>query len=153
MDDIMVLDSLEQHARYTALHPRFSRAFEFLLRADLATLPPGRHSIDEDRLYVSIDVTEGRRRDGARLEAHRSYIDIQYTIAGEEEIGWLPLDACARPAGAFDTGKDIIFYEDRPATWLAVPQGRFAIFFPADAHAPLAGRGLLRKAIVKVAAD
>jgi beta-galactosidase beta subunit len=34
---------------------------------------------------------------------------------------------------------------------VSVPRGSFAIFFPEDAHAPLAGRGALTKAIVKIA--
>jgi YhcH/YjgK/YiaL family protein len=148
----MILDALEEAHRYVDLHPRFDRAFEFLARADLSALPPGRQAVDGDLLYVSIDVTEGRSREGARLEAHRRYIDIQYTIDGAEEIGWLPLAACRTPLGAFDPYKDVVFFDDRPTTWLSVPAGRFAIFFPEDAHAPLGGRGLLRKAIVKIAA-
>jgi biofilm protein TabA len=148
----MILGALSEAHRYVGLHPRFDRAFEFLARADLAALPPGRQAVDGDLLYVSIDVTEGRSREGARLEAHRRYIDIQYTIDGAEEIGWLPLAACRAPRGAFDPDKDVVFFDDRPAAWLAVAAGRFAIFFPEDAHAPLGGRGLLRKAIVKIAA-
>jgi len=146
----MVLDTLAHAHRYLALHPAFARAFEFLRQTDLKALAAGRHAIDGDNLYVSIDQKDGRGREGARLEAHRAYIDIQFTIDGEEEIGWMPLAECRQPAGAFDDKKDIIFFDDRPMTWLAVPPGRFAIFFPDDAHAPLAGRGLLSKAIVKV---
>lgn len=147
----MVLDELSESHRYVSLHPQFARAFAFLGRADIAALPPGRHAIDGDRLYVSIDVREGRERGGARLEAHRQYIDIQFTIDGQEEIGWMPLGRCSRPAGPFDESRDIIFFEDAPTTWVSVPPGRFAIFFPEDAHAPLGGSGLLKKAIVKIA--
>jgi biofilm protein TabA len=147
----MILDTLDQRGRYVTLHPAFARAFEFLVHPDLASLAPGRHVIDGDRLYVSIDHKEGRGREGARLESHRRYIDIQLTIEGEEEIGWLPLASCGAPVAAFDEVRDICFYGDRPSTWLAVPPGRFAIFFPDDAHAPLAGCGLLRKAIAKIA--
>jgi YhcH/YjgK/YiaL family protein len=145
----VVLDTLVQSGRYAGLHPSFARAFAFLRTADLASLPPGRHDIDGDRMYVSIDHVEGRGRDGARLEAHRRHIDIQLTIEGEEEIGWLPLGGCGR-AGAFDTDRDIGFFDDRPRTWLALPAGSFAIFFPEDAHAPLGGRGPVKKAIVKI---
>ena len=147
----MVVDELSQSARYVGLHPAFLRAFEFLARPDLSSLATGRHVIEGDLLYVSIDLKEGRERAGARLEAHRQYIDIQFTIDGGEEIGWMPVARCHRPDGAFDVARDIIFYEDQPTTWLPVPPGRFAIFFPADAHAPLAGRGMLKKAIVKIA--
>lgn len=146
----MVLDQLDLAGRYTHLHPSFERAFEFLRTTDLATLPPGRHEIEGDTLYLSVDHVDGRGRDGARLEAHREHIDIQLTIDGDEQIGWKPLAACEQPDGAFDAARDIGFYHDRPDTWLAVPPRTFAIFFPEDAHAPLAGVGAVRKAIVKI---
>ena len=146
----MILDSLADYHRYTAVHPAFAQAFHFLVYTDLKSMTPGRHPLDGERLYVSIDHKDARGRDAARLEAHRRYLDIQLTIEGAEEIGWAPLASCRQPAGAFDDAKDIGFFDDRPETWLSVPPNRFAIFFPTDAHAPLAGRGLLKKAIVKV---
>ena len=147
----MIVDSLAGCRRYIALHPGLARAFDVLATGNVAALAPGRHPIDGDRLYVSIDHRDGRGRDGARLEAHRRYLDVQLTIDGAEEIGWAPRASCRQPAGEFDEAKDIGFFDDRPDTWVFVPPGRFAIFFPEDAHAPLAGRGLLKKAIVKVA--
>jgi biofilm protein TabA len=148
----MVLDTLANAPRYTDMHAGFARAFEFLATTDLAALAPGRHEIDGDRLYVSIDHKDGRGEEGARLEAHRRYIDIQYTIEGDELIGWMPLARCQSPGGPFDEKKDVVLFADRPTTWVAVPAGSFAIFFPHDAHAPLAGHGRLKKAIVKIAA-
>ena len=147
----MILDALERADRYVSLHPEFRRAFEFLGRQDLSGLSPGRHPVDGDRLFVSIDRTVGKGRQRAQLEAHRRYIDIQLTLDGGEEIGWRPLGACRHQAGAFDEARDIVFYDDRPETWLVVPPGHFAIFFPADAHAPLAGTGAIHKAIAKIA--
>jgi biofilm protein TabA len=149
----MIVDSLAQRDRYRHLHPLFAAAFEFAVSRDLGSLTPGRHEIDGDRLYVSIDHKDGRGRERARLESHRRYLDIQLTIDGDEEIGWRPLRDCVAPAGAFDEQRDIRFYDDVPDSWVAVPGGRFAIFFPEDAHAPLGGRGLLKKAIFKIAVD
>ena len=158
----MVIDLLRNCARYARLHPGFDQAFEFLAHADWAELASGsvsaerhsvRHAIDGDRLYVSIDHIDGRGRAGARLEAHRHHIDIQFTIEGREEIGWKPLADCTQPAGAFDSERDVGFFADRPETWLSVPAGTFAIFFPDDAHAPLGGDGTVKKAIVKIAID
>ncbi len=146
----MILDKLSESDRYTALHPGFARAFEFLSKTNLASLAAGRHDIDGERLFVLIHHENGKGREGARLEAHRRYIDIQYTLEGMEEIGWSPLSACRPPAGGFDESMDIGFFDDRPSSWLSVAPGLFAIFFPEDAHAPLGGRGLLKKAILKV---
>ena len=147
----MVLDVLDHAQRYAALHPAFTRAFAFLASVDLDALPSGRNEIDGDRLFVILDRKDGRGHDGARLEAHRRYIDIQYTVSGGEEIGWAPLASCAAPDGGFDETKDIGFFRDAPSAWLRVPSGSFAIFFPEDAHAPLAGHGALVKAIMKIA--
>ena len=147
----MVLDTLAAASRYAPLHPAFARAFAYLASVDLGGLAPGRNDIDGDAMFVILDRTDGRRREGARLEAHRRYIDIQYTVSGQEEIGWSPLASCATADGTFDETTDIGFFRDAPSTWLRVPPGSFAIFFPEDAHAPLAGHGALVKAIVKIA--
>lgn len=149
----MILDTLAHAARYAGMHAGFARAFEFLETTDLSALASGRHDIDGDRMYVSIDHKDGRGEEGARLEAHRRYIDIQFTIDGDELIGWMPLARCTSPDDAFDDTKDVGFFADRPTTWVSVPPGSFTIFFPHDAHAPLAGHGRLHKAIVKIAVD
>jgi YhcH/YjgK/YiaL family protein len=149
----VILDTLANAARYAAVHPRFAAAFDFLARPSTASLPEGRHDIDGDRLFVLVERRDGRGREGATLETHRRYIDIQVTLEGLEEIGWAPLAALRPPRGGYDDGKDIAFFDDRPTTWVGVPPGHFVIFFPQDAHAPLAGRGQLRKAIVKVAVE
>ena len=146
----MVLDALPQLKRYIDLDPAFRSAADFILSRDLGQLAPDRYEIDGPRVGLSIDHNEGRGRAGARLESHRRHIDIQVTIAGHEEIGWKPVSSCHALIGAFDERRDIQFYEDVPSTWLAVPPGYFAIFFPEDAHAPLAGDGFLKKAIFKI---
>ena len=147
----MIIDAGAYCHRYKCLHPLFERGFRFLADSDLRSFAPGRHPVDGDRMYLSIDHTQGRGRDAARLEAHRRYIDIQYTIEGNEEIGWMPLATCGPLAGTFDETRDIGFFDRRPTTWLAVPEGTFVVFYPEDAHAPLAGRGAIKKAILKVA--
>jgi biofilm protein TabA len=157
----MVLDTLQNWRRYAAIHPAFARAFEYLVRREWSEAIAAstgeslsvRDRLDGDRLYVSIDRVHGRGRDRARLEAHRRYIDIQLTIEGDEEIGWKPLAGCAEPDGQFDAARDVGFFSDRPESWLSLPAGHFAIFFPADAHAPLTATGMLVKAIMKIAVE
>ena len=149
----MILDDLKHVARYAALHPGFAAAFEQLRRRDLATLAVGRHEIDGDRLVLIIGKDEGRGRSAAQLEAHRRYIDVQYAIDGDEEIGWRLLSDCHSIAEPYSEERDVVLFSDTAQSWLAVPPGKFTIFFPDDAHAPLAGSGLLHKAVVKVAVE
>lgn len=148
----MILDRLTCWHRYASSHAGFPEAFDALCDPNAASLPAGRHPIDGDRLYLIVGRDTGRGREGARLESHRRYIDIQLTLSGEEEIGWLPLGS-TQPAEPYDAGRDIAFYAQRPETWLALPPGTFAIFFPDDAHAPLAGRGEIIKVVAKVAVE
>lgn len=147
----MILDTLDNWRIYAAGNDGFDKAFEFLSRTDLADLPAGRHEIDGDRVFALAAVGQGKGRDGAILEVHRKYTDIQFCVSGAEQIGWKPTALCAEDEG-FDEQKDLGFYRDRPETWVAVPAGMFAVFFPSDAHAVLGGEGTISKIVVKVAA-
>lgn len=147
----MILDTLARADRYAALHPGFARAFAFLRGAGLDALAPGRHPIDGDALFAIVEHCEARARDTAKLECHRRYIDIQLVLEGIDEMGWRPLADCADPATAHDAARDIRFFNDTPAAWVATPPGAFCVFFPDDAHAPLTGTGRIRKIVVKVA--
>jgi YhcH/YjgK/YiaL family protein len=149
----MVLDRLANWRRYAMLHPGFEPAFRWLAKARPAELALGRQTIDGERLYVLIARGPGRGREGAKLESHRRYIDIQLTLDGQEEIGWSPLADCGPPEADYSSERDIAFYLARPQTWLAVPPCTFGIFYPDDAHAPLTGTGELFKAVVKVAVE
>jgi YhcH/YjgK/YiaL family protein len=148
----MIVDHLRAAERYFALHPGFRRGFEFLrgLSPDPAV---GRHTIDGDRLYAMIARDQGRGREKALLEAHRKYIDIQFVIDNADLIGWLPVTRCERISTPYAADKDVVLFYDRPPTWLDLPSGYFAVFFPEDAHAPLAASGLVSKAVVKVAVE
>ncbi|HEY1784449.1 MAG TPA: YhcH/YjgK/YiaL family protein [Pirellulales bacterium] len=147
----MILDRVEQTARYTVLHPLLAAGFEFLAKADLASLPAGRHEIDGERVFALVGHDTGRGQAGARLEVHRRYLDIQVSLDGRERIGWRPLAECRLVADAYDAERDIAFFADEPTAWLPLGRGWFAVFFPDDAHAPLATSGTLHKVVIKVA--
>ncbi|MCL2701298.1 MAG: YhcH/YjgK/YiaL family protein [Phycisphaerae bacterium] len=146
----MILDRWDRLAVYGALHERFSRAVRFAEGTDLLSLSEGRHEIDGDDVFVLVAASAGRGRQGSPLEAHRRYIDIQYVLAGEDVIGYSPLEACRSSRDPYDAARDIEFFNDPPHTWLPLPAGTFAIFLPTDAHAPLAGEGMVRKVVIKV---
>ena len=147
----MILDRNDNLAAYAACHPGLAAAAEFLKRTDLAELPDGHCAIDGDRMFALVQRTAGRGRDKSPLEAHRKYIDVQAILAGIDVIGWKPTGECMPDAKGFDAARDIGFFTDRPESWLHLPAGTTGVFFPADAHAPLAGKGALHKVVVKIA--
>lgn len=147
----MILAPLTDAARYSALHPLFAQAFGYLQHTHLAALEPGRHPIDGERLFAIVEDGPGRTRAEAKLECHRRYIDIQLVLAGVDEMGWRPLAECVDPATDYDAARDIRFFNDAPASWIATPVGSFCMFFPDDAHAPLVSQDAIRKIVVKIA--
>ncbi len=146
----MILDQLDNWRRYAAMHPKFEDAFAFLERKDLVVLSPGQYPIEGKRLYALVIKEDGRGREGTRLEIHKRYIDIQFTIAGADDIGWKSAGQCGTEDQGYDADKDIAFFRDKPEAWVTTVPGTFAIFFPEDAHAPLGGSGAIHKVVVKV---
>jgi len=149
----MIFSTLSQSNRYAALHPLFPRVFEFIRNTDLLALAPGRYPIVGEQLFVIVESVAGRSREDAQLECHRKYIDIQLVLEGVDEMGWKTLADCTQPVSDYSEEKDIQFFRDTPASWIATPPGAFCIFFPEDAHAPLVSTGNIRKAIFKIAVN
>lgn len=146
----MILDKLESAETYFGLHAGFRKAFDFLHRADLISLDASRYLIDGEAIYALVQSGHGKERNKARLEAHRNYIDIQFLIDGNEQTGWSPRDGCRETYRAYDSERDIEFFSDSPQTYLTLKPGTFAIFFPADPHAPMISEGNVHKCVVKV---
>ncbi|MFZ5503732.1 MAG: YhcH/YjgK/YiaL family protein [Pseudomonadota bacterium] len=149
----MIVAKLSEPSRYAALHPLFQRAFDYIRDTDLHALTPGRYDIAGEDLFAIVEHVRGRSRAEAKLECHRKYIDIQLVLSGIDEMGWKPLADCRNPVGDYSTERDIQFFHDTPASWVAVPPHHFCIFFPEDAHAPLVADGEVRKVIFKIAVN
>jgi len=147
----MIFSNLTQADRYAALHPLFPRAFEYIRNTDLMSLAPGIYPIVGDDLFAIVEHMPGRTRAEAKLECHRRNIDIQLVLEGTDEMGWKALADCHNPVSDYSAEKDIRFFHDAAATWIATPPGAFCIFFPEDAHAPLVGAEMIRKVIFKIA--
>jgi len=146
----MILDRLENAKRYAGVHAGVAEGLLWLASHDVTSLPAGKHPIDGDRLFLTVVRAPGKGEAGAKLETHRRYIDIQYTVVDADLIGWRHAPTC-KAAQGYDAPRDIEFYDDEPTTWIAVPAGHFAVFFPEDAHAPMGTQGQVHKVVVKVA--
>lgn len=146
----MILDRLDNIERYATAHPGFPAAFRWLGTVDVRSLPTGRTEIAGDRLYASVMREPGHGQAGARFETHRRYIDIQYLAAGSDLMGWTHATPSLASLG-YDAARDLEFYADPVGLWIPVPAGHFVVFFPEDAHAPMAGTGPMVKVVIKVA--
>jgi len=148
----MILDSLENAEKYYCLNSGFRKAFEFLKQCNPYECE-GQIDIDGDRVYAMVIKAEGQGHEGAEIELHKKYIDIQYGVSGINEFGWKPAQECVKVTKPFDEEDDYGFFDEEPDVWIKVRPEQFAVFFPEDGHTPKGGEGALHKILVKVSVD
>lgn len=147
----MIIDRLENAARYEALHPLFAKAFAYIRATDLVNAVSGKADIAEGLKAIFSDAP-GKTKESSleKFECHNQNIDIQLCIKGVETIGWKPRATCNHPKGAYSEEKDVLFFNDSPDMYFQLTDGQFAIFFPEDVHAPMIGEGEIKKLVMKV---
>jgi YhcH/YjgK/YiaL family protein len=152
----MVIDKLENAYLYSGLSAGIKRGLEILRDEELAAKENGRYEVDGDNLYYIIQRYKTKPIKECRLEAHKKYIDIQFTASGEEVMGHYPVGELEieKP---YDATKDLVFYQvPEEINILKLSEGTFCILFPEDSHMPgchLAGASKIRKVVVKVKID
>ncbi len=132
----MILDTLENAARYETLNPRFGKAFAFL-RTVNGTEEPGRIDLDGDNCFSLVQTYETKLIETALFEAHRKYIDVQFIYSGRETILWAPLASMTEETLAYSAEKDVAkWMQPTDFTSLHLNAGHFTIFWPQDTHSP-----------------
>ncbi len=149
----MILDTLDQAARYSALSPRFHKAFAFL-RTVTDQKAPGRYEIDGEEVYAFVQRHATKPVEERQYEAHKKYIDIQFMLSGREVMYWAPLPLMKVVTMPFDESKDAALFALIPeGVPVQVREGQYAIFYPEDAHIPSCAWGApaeVLKVVVKV---
>ena len=147
----MILDKLENADLYKGLSKRLDKGFEYLKSNDLTTVAPGSYDIAEGVRAIISEYNSKNIAD-AVLEAHKKYIDIQYVISGEEQIGYTPL-ADQTPTIAYDADRDVVFFKEE-VSYTKLSTGMFSVYFPTDLHQPGVKTGstptLVKKCVIKV---
>jgi YhcH/YjgK/YiaL family protein len=148
----MVIDTLQNTSKYTALHPLFAKAFDYINKTDLVTIEVGKYEIDGENLKAIVSDKKGMTAEEstAKFECHNKYIDIQVCIIGDEQMGWKPREKCRIENSGYNAEKDVQLYSDTPDMFFRLTDGQFAIFFPEDVHAPMIGEGQIKKLVIKV---
>ncbi len=124
-------------------------AIAFLENADDATAC-GRYAFGDDCYVVVMDPTT--TVETGAMEAHKTYIDVQYIIKGEEKILYAPV-ADLEPETEYDVEKDFALYRYADCDAVDYIGGQAVILYPEDAH--LACRAVgepmqVKKAVIKV---
>ncbi len=151
----MIFGHISTLAKDAPLLPQaLVKGLTYLTTANLSELPAGKHEIEGQDIYVSINEYETQPREMRRAEAHADYLDIQYMIAGEELIAYSVMADGNEVLADELAARDVIFYKTvQPETDLVMTAGMYAVFFPWDVHRPncrLQQEQQVKKAVVKI---
>ena len=156
---VWIKDAIANADKYAKLNPHFAKAFAFMRREDLKTLPTGRYDLVPGKCWATVSEGTNIVALADRVaEVHRNFIDIQLPLSGPETIGVAEaLDTHLAAMRSFNCEKDfgLLKTEVEPLT---LQPGEFAILFPPRClHAPgcrTEGTTLPhRKVVIKVAAE
>ena len=149
----MIVDRLDNAARYFGLGERIAAALKFLNDNDCTKLPVGKIPVRGEEIFALVQDNTTKPRDQGVWEAHRKYIDVQFVAAGVEEMGYANIGTLTVRT-PYDAKDDYALF-DGAGSFVTVPAGSFTIFFPEDGHIP--GSAVdgtptaVRKVVVKVA--
>lgn len=146
----MILDTLDKLDDYKFISPLMDKVLDFFRNTDLASLEPGRISLQGDDLFVNVNRQGAQTRDEVPIEAHREYIDIQVPISSDEEMGFLSAPFMPAPSKPYSAERDVAFYPGLCDTYLNVRKGMFVVFFSGEGHAPAITKDGILKLIVKI---
>ena len=127
----MIVCPWKDLGRYAPIIPGLEEAMKVV--AEMDDLTPRTVALsDGNKILVQAGPT--KPWEGAELEAHRDYLDIQYIVKGQEVVGWAPVETLTL-SGEFNTAKDKGMYAGLNDTML-IREGYCYVVYPEDAHAP-----------------
>jgi YhcH/YjgK/YiaL family protein len=135
----------------SGLAQRLASGFEYLQSTDLASLEPGRVEIDGDQVFALVQEYTSKPMEQGRWEAHRKFIDIQYIVSGEENIGYA--NVADLTLGEYNEEKDR-YIPQGEGSFVRLSAGMFGVYMPEDAHMPNMAVDQpqpVKKVVVKVA--
>lgn len=147
----MIVDLLTHSNLYNSIHPRITRALEYLGKTDFNSMALGKYELEGTQLFAIVNEYETKEAVDCVWEAHRKYIDIHYILRGSELIGTTLLTNQS-PTKEYDAENDYWLFGAGESKQVLHPS-MFAIFYPQDIHStghhPLQ-KSTVRKVVMKV---
>lgn len=110
----------------------------------------GKHVIDGDKVFAFVSRYDTRSVDGADMEIHEKYADIQILLEGEELIGWQAKDENLPLTVEYSPENDIAFYAAGEFSTIKLRPGVAAVYLPKEYHMPQLKVGDRSEPVTKV---
>ena len=134
----MIKDNTKNIENYSDLPERVRLGLKYLAETDFSTVVNGKYEISGNEVFAIVQDYSSRPIIEGPFEAHKKYIDIQYIIQGEEQIGVWGIENFSQITN-YDEEKDIVFLEQNKSgmpEFITMKEKEFLILYPNDAHKP-----------------
>ena len=139
----MIVDHISNAPKYFKVHHLFEKAFDFISKTNFLNLDSGKYTIEGDQCFAIVNKYQTKGITESFAESHRKYIDIQFIVSGEENIGY----------GFIRDFKNLDYNSENdlqkhigPLDFITLKQNHFTILFPDDVHMP----GVLKEVSTEV---
>ncbi|KAA5942070.1 DUF386 domain-containing protein [Pantoea sp. Bo_2] len=155
---MIVCDRHDWNRERHAFHPVIDQAISWIAGTDFSQLDTGKYEIlPDNKMFCLVQEMMTEPASARRAESHFNYIDIQYLLAGIENIGVARAHADQKITEDFAGQRDVVFYQTiSNESVITLLPGMFALFFPHDIHRPCCAPGEpapIRKAVIKIHRD
>lgn len=147
----MIYDNLDNIDLYKGLSEDIYVGLEFLKKID-PNIAKGAYQINP-HVKAIVSEYETITSNNNVYEAHKRFIDIQYTMKGLERIACLPVEKLVKLKAYSDNSDAALYVANSNPQEMVIGDGYFAIFFPQDGHMPqmcVDIPSLVKKVVVKV---
>lgn len=150
----MIVGNVKTCGELAVLHPVLEKCIRYLRDTDFYTMNPGRYELDGDNIFVLVQNYHTEPPEVRKAESHERYVDIQYIVCGEENMGVALASGQSRIEENFLLEKDIAFYGRLDnENVLTLSPGMYVVLFPWDIHRPACiskQPSLIKKVIIKI---
>lgn len=129
----MIIDHINNAPKYFNIHQLFEKAFDFLSKTNFTNLDSGKYTIDGDECFAIVNKYQTKSISESFAESHKKYIDIQFAISGEENMGY----------GFINDFKNLDYNSKNDLQkhigsldYFTLKKDHFTILFPDDIHMP-----------------
>lgn len=130
------------------------RALQHLKETDFSAKETGSYELEGKKLYIQVVDTQTGSIEERLPEIHKNYIDIHFSLQGNERIGFVVDSGNNVIKEDLLVEKDILFYKSvENENFVEMIPGNFAIFYPEDIHRPNCNKEkyeTIRKVIAKI---
>lgn len=131
----MITDYADKLRLYENLQEYADMILAFIEKQEKENLPAGRYDLEKG-VFASVQSYTTRVLEGAQMESHKKYCDLQYFIEGKEKIYWASLRKLT-VENDMTLENDAILYVSGPWQGYTVFEpGMFGFYAPEDGHMP-----------------